>query len=229
VLAGAPLEEPVLFEENGLNFEADLILGQKTGFFFDQRENRSILERIIAGSKNIDTLLNVFAYTGGFSLYAARAGARKITSLDSSRPALDMATKNFELNKNIKSISTSIHSLACGDAFQMLEKYGAEGRRFDSVVIDPPSFAKRQSEADQALKAYRWLTRLGLSVLRPGGLLVMSSCSSRVGAEEFFTEINRVASRNDRPLSELTSTGHALDHPVNFSQGAYLKCLFAIA
>ncbi len=229
VLAGAPLKAPALFQENGLNFEADLIHGQKTGFFFDQRENRATLGKIIAGRQDIDTLLNVFAYTGGFSLYAARAGARKITSLDSSQQALDTAVKNFDLNQDIKSISTAIQELACGDAFQLLKKFAAEGRRYDSIVIDPPSFAKRQSEVDQALNSYRRLTWLGLSLLRPGGLFVMSSCSSRVGAEEFFTEVNRVASRNDRPLSELTSTGHALDHPVNFSQGAYLKCLFAIA
>ncbi len=229
ILAGSPLKEPALFQENRLNFEADLIHGQKTGFFFDQRENRATLEKIIAGREDIDAMLNVFAYTGGFSLYAARAGARNITSLDSSQPALDTAVKNFELNQDIKSISTVSHKLACGDAFQVLEIYGSEGRRFDSVVIDPPSFANRQSDVGRALNAYRRLTRLGLSVLRPGGLLVMSSCSSRVGAEEFYTNINRVASRNDRPLSELTSTRHALDHPVNFPQGAYLKCLFAIA
>jgi len=229
VLAGAPLVAPALFKENGLKFEADLIQGQKTGFFFDQRENRAILEEIIAGRQDIDTLLNVFAYTGGFSLYAARAGTKTITSLDSSQQALDTAVKNFELNQDIKSISNAIHKLACGDAFQLLRKYVAEGRHYDSVVIDPPSFARRQSEVDQALNAYRRLTRLGLSLLRPGGLLMISSCSSRVGAEEFFTNIHRVASRNHRPLTELTSTGHALDHPVSFPQGAYLKCLFAIA
>jgi 23S rRNA (cytosine1962-C5)-methyltransferase len=219
VLAGEPLEGWVQFRENGLLFAADVMQGQKTGFFLDQRENRARVEELAQGK----SVLNVFAYTGGFSLYAARGGATQVASLDLSEPALQTAVHNFALNH-----ITTPHELLPGDAFQLLSELVKDGRSFDMVIIDPPSFAKKQSEVAGALSAYGRLVQLGLKVLQPGGTLVMASCSSRVEADEFFTLVERKARESGRPLHSIERTGHALDHPVSFKEGAYLKCLFAV-
>lgn len=227
LLLGPSLEGPVLFQENGLTFEADLVHGQKTGFFLDQRENRARLEELVADREDLRRVLNVFAYSGGFSLYAARGGARSITSVDTSAQALDSAERNFLLNGDRPAVAAAEHETVCDDAFQLFERYGEERRLFDLVVVDPPSFAKRQSEVAGALKAYRRLVNMSLVVLRPGGVLVMASCSSRIRDEEFFGEINQVIRASGRSIREIARTGHPIDHPVTFAEGAYLKCLFA--
>ncbi len=219
---GSPPDGPVQFRENGLHFEADVIAGQKTGFFLDQRENRAMVEKMARGK----SVLNVFAYTGGFSLYAARGGATAVTSIDVSEPALLAAERNFALNPALSRVP---HKLIQGDAFQKLTRFGKDRKTFDMVIIDPPSFAKQKSEIDGALAAYARLVRLGLAVLSPKGRLVMASCSSRVTADEFFDLVHATAHRVKRPLHELERTLHPLDHPTRFPEGAYLKCLFAIA
>jgi 23S rRNA (cytosine1962-C5)-methyltransferase len=219
VLAGKPVDGWVQFRENGLLFATDVVQGQKTGFFLDQRDNRARVEELAQGK----SVLNVFAYTGGFSLYAARGGATQVASLDLSEPALQTAVHNFALNH-----ITTPHELLPGDAFQLLSELVKDGRSFDMVIIDPPSFAKKQSEVAGALSAYGRLVQLGLKVLQPGGTLVMASCSSRVEADEFFTLVERKARESGRPLHSIERTGHALDHPVSFKEGAYLKCLFAV-
>jgi len=224
LLSGPPLDGPVLFLENGLRFEADPVRGQKTGFFLDQRDNRARVEKLAAGK----SVLNVFAYTGGFSLYAARGGARAVVSLDISQPALETAARNFALNRHHPSVAAASHKLLAEDAFGGLARLGKSGRRFDMVIVDPPAFARRQAQVAQALSAYARLTRLSLGVLRPGGTLVQASCSSRVSADVFFEEVNRAAAQAGRPLREIERTGHPLDHPVGFREGAYLKCLFAV-
>jgi len=225
VLHGRPLSGPVVFRENGLYFAADVVRGQKTGFFLDQRDNRARVEDLAAGAE----ALNVFAYTGGFSLYAARGGARRVTSLDISRPALLAAADNFALNAADTAVSAAAHELLAGDAFVELARLRDDGRQFDLVIIDPPAFAKKQAEVDRALSAYARLTQLGLAVLRPGGLLVQASCSSRVTADVFFSLVHQTAREAGRPLTEIARTGHALDHPIRFPEAAYLKCLFAQA
>ena len=225
ILRGPALDGPVLFQENGLRFEADPFHGQKTGFFLDQRENRARVEKLAGGR----TVLNAFAYTGGFSLYAARGGARSVTSLDISRPALDAAARNFGLNLDHPAVAATRHEQIVGDAFDEPARLNAQRRRFDMVILDPPAFAKTEAEAARALGAYVRLTRLGVAVLRPGGVLVQASCSSRVDADAFFQAINRAAAEVARPLRESERTGHPLDHPVRFREGAYLKCLFATA
>ena len=121
------------------------------------------------------------------------------------------------------------HELLAEDAFRALERLGRSRRRFDVVIIDPPAFAKKQAKVKGALSAYGKLTHLGLGVLRPGGTLVQASCSSRVSAESFFATVNSAATQAGRPLREIERTGHPLDHPVSFKEGAYLKCHFAIA
>jgi len=227
VLFGPELDGPVVFRENGLRFEADPVHGQKTGFFLDQRENRARVEKLAGGK----TALNVFAYTGGFSVYAARGGARAVVSIDVNRPALAAAARNFALNRDHPAVAAvaATHEALAEDAFEALTRLGSDGRRFDLVIVDPPAFAKKQAEVERALSAYGRLTHLGLGVLQSGGTLVMASCSSRVGADEFFTTVHRAAERAGRPLREIERAAHPLDHPIGFKEGAYLKCLFATA
>jgi 23S rRNA (cytosine1962-C5)-methyltransferase len=225
VIWGNPLRGPVLFLENRITFEVDLQHGQKTGFFLDQRDNRAKVERISHGK----SVLNVFAYTGGFSVYAARGGAHEVISVDISQPALDAAKRNFAHNNDHPKMAACYHVTRAGDAFKLLSDYALEKRNFDIIIIDPPSFAKKIVETRKALAAYQQLTRLGLAVLTPGGMLVQASCSSRVSAAEFFSSIHQAARQAGRPLNEIERTGHAIDHPIGFPEGEYLKCLFAYA
>jgi len=225
ILFGPDLDGPLVFRENGLRFEADPVRGQKTGFFLDQRENRAQVGKLAKGTR----VLDVFAYTGGFSVYAARGGAREVTSLDASRPALEAAVRNFALNQDDPGVASCTHEILVEDAFEVLTRLEREVRRFDLVIVDPPTFAKNRDEVTGALRAYGRLTRLALGVLEPGGTLVQASCSSRVGEEQFYKVVNRAAAEAGRPLREIERTGHPLDHPVSFKEGAYLKCLFAVA
>jgi 23S rRNA (cytosine1962-C5)-methyltransferase len=225
LLCGLDLDGPVLFRENGLCFEVDPVRGQKTGFFLDQRDNRARVEKLSGGKE----VLNVFAYTGGFSVYAARGGARRVVSVDISAAALGAAARNFAHNAHIPTVAAAAHEMVTEDAFEALARLGETGRRFDLVIIDPPAFAQRQEQVAQALSAYERLTRLGLGVLRPGGALVQASCSNKVDAEVFYGAVHRAATRVGRSLREIERTGHPLDHPVTFKEGAYLKCLFSTA
>ena len=225
VIYGTQPKGPELFLENGITFEADLIHGQKTGFFLDQRDNRSRVEKIANGKR----VLNVFSYTGGFSVYAARGGATEVFSLDLSQPALDAALRNFAHNQDHPSVALCHHTIYAGDAFAFLNGFASSEKKFDIVIIDPPSFAKNKSEIEKAISAYQRLTQLGLSVLAQNGILVQASCSSRISGEEFFESIHQAAQHSSRPLQEIERTTHALDHPIGFQEGEYLKCLFAIA
>ncbi len=224
-LAGAPPEGPIAFSENGLRFEADVLHGQKTGFFFDQRDNRARVETLSAGRR----VLNVFAYSGGFSLYAARGGAAEILSIDASAPALAAAERNFALNQDVPAVRAARHRVLVADAFDALAELAGRGERFDLVIVDPPALAKQAAEIPAALTTYGRLTALALAVLAPGGTLVSASCSSRISAPAFFRAVNQAAAHAGRPLTEIDRTGHAIDHPVRFPEGAYLKCLYATA
>ena len=208
----------ILFKENGLIFESDPIHGQKTGFFLDQRDNRVWVEKLSRDK----SVLNAFAYTGGFSVYAARGGAKEVISVDMSVPALEAAVRNMEHNKLIVP-----HETIAEDAFEILARMESQKRLFDLVIVDPPMFAHSEKQIAAALSAYRKLTRLGLSVLRHGGILVQASCSGRVDADTFFESIHQSAKGAGRRLTEIERTGHAIDHPISFKEGAYLKCLFA--
>jgi 23S rRNA (cytosine1962-C5)-methyltransferase len=224
VLHGVLPDEHVVFQENGLFFEADVVRGQKTGFFLDQRDNRARLGQLVEPGQSV---LNVFAYTGGFSLYAARAGASLVVSQDISQFALAGAVRNFKLNRHLSGVAQAEHELMLGDAFATLKELERTHRRFDVVVIDPPAFANSQDQVARALSAYGRLVRRGLRLLRPGGTFVMCSCSSRVSADAFFDMVQKAARTVKRPLQEIERTGHAIDHPVTFPEGAYLKALFA--
>lgn len=223
VLIGPPLKGPMLFREHGLRFEVDPRHGQKTGFFLDQRDNRVQVEQLSDGR----SVLDAFAYTGAFSVYAVRGGAREVTSLDSSRAALAAARRNMALNRRDATVAAVRHHTVMSDAFEALERLRTRRRSFDLVILDPPAFAKTHAEVRSALSAYARLTRLGLGVLHPGGILVASSCSSQVGAATFFSTVRRAAAASGRALRELKRTGHPLDHPIGFPEGAYLKFMFA--
>jgi 23S rRNA (cytosine1962-C5)-methyltransferase len=223
VLDGEPVEERVLFRENGLTFEADPIRGHKTGFYLDQRENRARVERLAAGK----SVLNVFSYNGGFSLYAARGKAKAVTSVDLNPLALESARRNFAYNLDTPGIKACQHETVVADAFAYLQKEASNQGKFDLVILDPPMFAQNQSQIDRAIATYQKLTRLGLGVLNPGGVLVQASCSSRVSSADFYDAIYAAVQRMGRKIHEIERTGHPLDHPVNFPEGAYLKCLFA--
>ncbi|MCB0101056.1 MAG: class I SAM-dependent methyltransferase [Anaerolineales bacterium] len=215
----------ILFKENGITFECDPINGQKTGFFLDQRENRVRVRNV---SKN-KSVLNVFSYTGGFSLYAADGGATEVTSVDFSTPATQATLRNIQHNQHRANIRSATFETLDQDAFEALAQMKSVGKKFDIVILDPPMFAQNQSQIETALNAYRRLTLLGLGVLKRGGILVQASCSSRVSADDFFNTIHKAAQEAGRPLKEIERTGHALDHPTSYKEGAYLKCLFAVA
>lgn len=223
VLFGGPIPERVAFIENNIHFLADPIRGQKTGFFLDQRDNRAAVEALSAGAD----VLNVFSYSGGFSVYAARGGAKSVVSLDSAPAALADAERHFELNAT--ATASTAHETLCGDAFAKMRELAADGRRFDVVIIDPPSFAKRKTEVELAIRSYRRLCGLGIDVLVPGGHIVLASCSSRVTRDAFLEAMTEAAIAKGRPLHAPRMVGHALDHPETFPEAAYLKCIYATA
>ena len=223
VLHGPSIDTPRMFLENGLSFEVDPIYGQKTGFYLDQRENR---ERVELLARRM-AVLNLFAYTGGFSVYAARGGAQSITDVDTSRPALEAAVRNMEHNREIPTVAAAAHKILVEDAFKALQRLAQERQRFDVVIVDPPAFAQNRNQIPQAVAAYARLTRLSLAVLAPNGILVQASCSNWVNEDTFAETVHRAASQAGRPLREIERTGHPLDHPTTFKEGAYLKCIFA--
>lgn len=222
VLAGSVPDGPVEFLEDGLRFEADVRRGQKTGHFLDQRANRHRVGRIAAGRD----VLDVFAATGGFSVHAAAGGAARVVSVDSSRPTLDAARRNMELNRHRPEVAACRHDLRVGDAFDELARSARAGESFDVVVVDPPSFARRRSQVGGALGAYRALTELAAPLVRSGGTLVQASCSSRVDADEFHDAVAEALAVTGRPATLVERTGHDLDHPVTFPEGEYLKAGF---
>ena len=216
----AGLNAPVLFLESGLRFEADVLRGQKTGFFLDQRENRRWVEALAPGR----TVLNAFSFSGGFSLYAARGGATMVTDIDISKHALDAAERNFKLNADVLRVTDGRHEAVQADAFAWLA--GNPRRKFDLVVLDPPSLAKREAERAGAIRAYGKLATAGLQHLAPGGVLVACSCSAHVSAEEFFAVVRQSAEQTQRGFSELRTTRHAPDHQGSFKEADYLKGIY---
>ena len=215
VIYGSLDNEVVHFVEHGINFLANVIKGHKTGYFLDHRENRKRVGELSTGQ----TVLDVFSYAGGFSVHALANGADEVTSLDISKQALDIARENGKLNSY-----SGIHKTICGDAFEEMRRLIKKGKRFDVVVIDPPSFAKQQSEIDLAKKKYAQLAEIGAKLTAKNGLLVLASCSSRVSAQAFFDINTRILSDQKRPFEIFDRTQHDIDHPVTFPEGAYLKC-----
>lgn len=219
--AGEAASDPiVVFRESGLRFEADVVRGQKTGFFLDQRDNRRMVGTLAAGAE----VLNAFSFSGGFSLYAARGGAKSVTDLDLSAHALASAKRNFALNHDDARISAVPHDQVQGDAFEWL----ANGpvRAFDLVVLDPPSLAKREAERHGAIQAYGRLATSGVARVRPGGTLLAASCSAHVSENEFFGAVREAARLTGRRVTELRTTTHAPDHPATIPEAKYLKAIY---
>lgn len=218
--ADSVIGAPVVFLENGIRFEADVWRGQKTGFFLDQRENRRVVESLAPGR----TVLNAFSFSGGFSLYAARGGAKSVTDLDISSHALESAKRNFRLNESDPNVVRCRHESIQTDAFEWLD--GNAGQQFDLVVLDPPSLAKREAERAGAIRAYAKLANAGLQHLRPGGVLLACSCSAHVSAEEFFGAVRQGARGSGRSFTELQTMRHAPDHHATFPEAEYLKGIY---
>jgi 23S rRNA (cytosine1962-C5)-methyltransferase len=217
-LIGAAPGAPVLFLENGLTFEADVVKGQKTGHFLDQRDNRARVRDLASGQR----VLDLFTATGGFTVYAAAGGATEVHSVDISTPTLAVAARNLAHN----AIETK-HRTTVGDAFDVMTKLVEGKETYDLVIVDPPSFASRQDHVGRAIEAYTRLAALAVQLVRPGGVLVQCSCSSRVSADEFFEAVHNGATQAGARLANIERTGHALDHPIGFREGAYLKAWFA--
>ncbi|MCY1701756.1 23S rRNA (cytosine(2499)-C(5))-methyltransferase [Deinococcus sp. SL84] len=214
-LVGEAPAAAVTFHESGIAFEADVVRGQKTGFFLDQRENRRRVRDLAAGKK----VLNAFSFSGGFSLYAAQGGAAEVVSLDISRHALESSERNFALNPGL----TAPHRPVQADVFEWLTE-GSE--QFGVVILDPPSLARREAEREGAIRAYHKLARDGIARLERGGLLLSASCSAHVSAEEFWDTVRDAADRSGRPWRELARTQHAPDHHASFAEAQYLKAIY---
>jgi 23S rRNA (cytosine1962-C5)-methyltransferase len=210
-------EGPLEILDQGLWYTVDLAEGQKTGLYLDQRENRTAAARYMHGRR----VLDMFCYTGGFSLAAAGLGkAREVLGCDTSQRALAQAQANAQRNglDNVRFES--------GDAFDTLHALKTSGERFDGIVLDPPKFARSRGGVDDALRAYARLNRLALDVLVPGGILVTCSCSGHVTRDDFFFMLVNVAQQSGRDIQVLEQRGAAADHPVSATcpETEYLKC-----
>lgn len=205
--------------ENGLEFRIDWLKGQKTGFFVDQRENRALVERYAAGKE----VLNMFCYTGGFSLYALRGGAKRVDSVDVSQKAIDLVNANVAHNfpkaKN--------HTAVTADAFDYLTAQKNAGRTFDLIILDPPAFAKHRDAVKNALRGYQRINAKAIEMIRPGGILFTFSCSQAVDKEAFRLAVFSAAASVGRKVRILHQLHQPQDHPINIyhPEGEYLKGL----
>lgn len=205
--------------ENGLQFQVDWLRGQKTGFFIDQRENRSLLERYSNGK----SVLNMFCYTGGFSVYALRGGANVVHSVDSSAKAIDLTDKNVALNFP----GDMRHQSFAEDAFKFLNNMHHNEQQYDVVVLDPPAFAKHRDALRNALKGYKRLNAKAFEQIKPGGILFTFSCSQVVSKDQFRLAVFSAAAESKRNVRILHQLTQPADHPVNIyhPEGEYLKGL----
>lgn len=200
--------------ENGLKFYVDWLRGQKTGFFVDQRENRALLEHFAMGRK----VLNMFCYTGGFSFYAMRGGAKLVHSVDSSAKAIELTNRNVGLNFS----GDHRHQAFCEDAFKFLEQ---DGDQYDLIILDPPAFAKHRGALHNALKGYTRLNNKAFQKIQPGGILFTFSCSQVVTKEHFRNAVFTAAAQAGRKVRILHQLHQPADHPINIyhPEGEYLK------
>ena len=213
----------LIVEEHGLRFGANLYEGQKTGLFLDQRDNRRTIERFSEGRR----VLNLFGYTGAFSVYAARGGATQVTTVDIAEGAISAARENFRLN----GFDPDAYDLVVADVFEYLRAAAGRGERFDVVISDPPSFARSRAHRDRALKAYVRLHAAALAVTAPYGLYAASSCTTQVSVEAFRGTLAEGARKVRSSLQIVHDAGHAADHPIlaGHPEGRYLKFVVARA
>jgi 23S rRNA (cytosine1962-C5)-methyltransferase len=208
--------EAIEILENGHLFNVDFAGGQKTGFYLDQRNNRALLTKYAKG-RNV---LNTFCYTGGFSIYALQGGASRVTSVDSSKRAIDLLERNMEINK----LSKEKHSAVVADAKQFLADMH---ENYDLIVLDPPAFAKRHTDRQKGLKGYKYINSAALKKIKPGGILFTFSCSQSISREQFVSVVTAAALEAGRNARILHQLGHPADHPVSIfhPEGEYLKGL----
>lgn len=218
-LRGKPVSGPVEFLEAGLRFEADVLRGQKTGFFLDHRENRRRVGELSRGR----AVLNVFSFSGGFSLHAARGGATRVVDVDISQHALESGGRNFALNRGVAEVAACRREAVKADVFEWMAQARGE---FGVVVVDPPSLAKRKGEMEGALKAYGWLAAASARLVGAGGVLALASCSAHVPAERFFEATEEAVRGTGVAFEEMGRWLEPEDHPAAFLEARYLKCVF---
>lgn len=220
LLRGSQPPAPVVIQEHGHLFTVDVYHGHKTGFYLDQRENRRRVGSLCSDAQ----VLNVFAYTGGFAVYALAAGARSVTNVDSSKDALRLADANVALNQ----LPGTVLSFE-GDAFQVLRQLRDDGLRYDVVILDPPKFAFSRAQVLAATRGYKDINLLGMQLLRPGGLLATFSCSGLVSEELFQKVVFGASIDAGREVRIIERLSQGADHPVllSFPEAAYLKGFLA--
>ena len=220
-LRGDEPPQVIPIEEHDAQLFVDVYRGQKTGFFLDQRANRHMLQRYAQGQ----SLLNCFAYTGGFSAHALRGGARRTLNVDIAPQGIPTAQRNLAANQRADVPCDYV----LANVFSFIDELAQRRPRFDIVVLDPPSLLRRRSALKQAMGVYTKLNRNALKLIRSGGLLVTASCSGRVSQEDFFQVVRRAAAGAGVETRLLAYNQHAPDHPVDlaFPEGRYLKCMFA--
>lgn len=216
-VSGVQPPEVVMIEEHGLRYEVDFEAGQKTGLFLDHRANRHYLRGLAAGKR----VLNLFSYTGAFSVSCAAGGASHVTSVDIAAPAIEAAGRNVLHN----ALPAALHEGVAQDVFEFLEGAQRSGKRWDLVIADPPSFASSRAELFGALRAYKKLHAASLSVLTPGGLYAGASCTAQVSPDAFRQTLAEGAARAGQRLTVVHEASHAVDHPyaAGHLEGRYLK------
>lgn len=212
----------LIVQENGLRFYADLNAGQKTGLFLDHRDNRLYLEPWCTGKR----VLNCFAYTGAFALYAVRGGATEVTSVDIGSQTADATRRNLALN----GFDADAHPAIVADCFDLLGDYASRGKVFDLIILDPPSLARAKKSRHAAVRAYQHLNQAAMACLTCGGLLATASCTSQVSPAAFRDVLGEAAAGAGKRLLVMHEAGHALDHPVpaHFGEGRYLKFILGM-
>jgi 23S rRNA (cytosine1962-C5)-methyltransferase len=219
ILYGKAPEGLIEILENGIKFLVDIVLGHKTGFYLDQRDNRKLLQNFSSGSE----ILNCFSYTGGFSVYALKSGASKVINVDSSAEALSLAEKNFALNE----IDSSTYENTQDDVFKYLRKLRDTNKQFDVIILDPPKFAESVSQIDKAARGYKDINLLALKLLKKNGLLFTFSCSGHIVPDLFNKIIADAAADAGREVHILKYLTQSPDHSMltSFPEGLYLKGL----
>jgi 23S rRNA (cytosine1962-C5)-methyltransferase len=214
----APFDTNIVIVENGIQFNVDIANGQKTGYFLDQQDNRKAIQHIV---KNAD-VLGAFCYTGSFEISAAFYGATSVTGLDISQSAIDMCNKNALLN-GLQNTCT----FNCVNAFDELKNYTKAERRWDVVMLDPPSFTKSRSTIDKAIAGYKEINLRGIKLVKPGGFLVTSSCTNLVQPELFLDIIQMAAKDAKRKIRQVLFNAQSADHPIirGWENTHYLKFL----
>ena len=202
------------FNEYGVKFIANVIKGHKTGYFLDHRANRHKVGQMSKGK----SVLDVFSYAGGFSAHAIAGGAKEVVSIDISKQAIALAERNVSLNRG-----NAPHKTMAIDAFEGMQHLIAQGKKFDIVVVDPPSFAKNAADIPAAKKSYDRLAKLAIQLTEIRGTCIMASCSSRIQKDEYFEIIETAFDTFSRAYRLVEKTFHDIDHPVNFAEGSYLK------